>query len=61
MPASGEIVAILDDGDRKVDRDSDPGLTFDSVFGTPIEIYDSQEPFDLAKKQVLVCERDCGD
>ena len=47
-----EVEPFFDDSDENVDRDSDPDLSFDGIFGGAIESFDSQVLFDPAKEQL---------
>ena len=52
MQTSVEVELFPDDGDKNVDRDSDPNLSFDGVLGSTLKSFDSQVLFDLAQEQL---------
>ncbi len=47
-----DFQTFLDNGYEYVDRDSDPDLGFDGIFGSAIEGLDSEVLFDLLEKEL---------
>ena len=52
METAGQIESLFQDGDQKINADSDPYLGFDGVGRCTVKGFDSQMLFDPAEKEL---------
>ena len=52
MEASIQVESFFDDGHQDIDRDCNPDLGFDRVFGGAIECVDAQMLFDPTEEEL---------